>query len=245
LSIGGYPLKIPLIGYLPLWAEKFQSNPYTMPIIAVVLAVIVGINQLISDKKKKKKRKRGLDLQLIYFFGGLTISIIIGTTMLATSQRIVVPYEVSESSQGVLMNSNVGIIKIGEKIENPLSELSNKGFFPITATITTKDKQITLSHPLTTLKPGDEIKTEMKLKASIAGKYNTTIYVGMFYPFLPSKLIYKLAVKSYWLPLFVISLIPGLPLMLYPIFDSSMRRKTIKEIRRLIRRILKSMPIFN
>lgn len=245
LTIGEKPLKIPLIGYLPLWMEKFQSNPYSMPIIAVVLATIVGISELASEKKRKKKKKSRLELQLVYFFGGLTITVIMAATMLAASQRIVIPFEVSETSSGVMMGSNVGIIKIGEEIERPLSELSNKGFFPIISTITTKDEQITFSPHLTTLKPGCSIEAKMKLKASTAGEFNTTIHVGMFYPFLPSKLVYNLAEKSYWLALSVISLIPGIPLMIYPILDSSMRKKTIKEIRRLVRRIGRFIPIFN
>ncbi len=245
LTFGDAPIKIPLIGYLPLWMEKFQANPYAMPIIAVVLAAIVGVSEFVNNKKKKNKKKGNLDLQLIYFFGGLTIAVIMGATMLATSQRIIIPYEVTESSQGIIMGSSIGIIKIGDEIEKPLSELSNKGFFPIIATITTKDEQIKIDHPLYTLEPGSEIEVEMKLKATKVGKYDTLINIGMFYPFLPSKLIYMLSVKSYWLALIIVSLIPGLPLMLYPIIDGSMRRKTIKEIRRFIRRICRSIPIFN
>ncbi len=246
LTIGNHPLKIPLIGYLPLWMENFQTNPYAMPIIAVVLAGIVGVNELTSsNKRKKKKKSSGLYMQLVYFLGGLTITIIMAATMLATSQRLIVPYEVSENSQGVIMGSDVGIIKVGEEIEKSLSELNNKGFFPIVSTITTNDEQMSFSHPLTTLKPGDEIETKMKLNASKVGKFNTTIHVGMFYPFLPSKFIYYLSTKSYWLALIVVSLIPGLPLMLYPLIDCSMRRKTIKEIRRLTRRITRFIPLFN
>lgn len=246
LTIGKQPLKIPLIGYLSLWMEKLQTNLYTIPIIAVVLAVIVGISELNNGKKKKRKKKRnGLELQLIYFFGGLTISVIMAATMLATSQRILLPYEVSENGVGVVMGSSVGIIRVGDEIEKPLSELNNKGFLPIISTITTTDEQITFSHPLITLKTGADMEVLMKLKASMAGKYNTIIHVGMFYPFLPSNWIYSLSLKSYWLALIIVSLIPGLPLMIYPLIDDSMRKKTIKEIRRMISRILRLIPMIN
>ncbi|MFA5523531.1 MAG: signal peptidase I [Tissierellales bacterium] len=248
MTIGDKPLRIPLIGYIPLWIKSFQTNPNSMPIIAVILVGIVGVSELINSnkRKKKKKRKKGnLELQLVYFFGGLTITIIMGATMLATSQRIPVAYEVSEKNQAIIMGSNVGIIRIGEEIEKSLSELSNKGFFPIIATITSKDEQITFSHQLSTLKPSNQIEVSMQLKASKVGKFNTLIHVGMFYPFLPSKLIYILSLRSYWLALIIISLIPGLPLMLYPFIDRSMRKKTIKKIRRLLRRIHRSIPMFN
>ena len=65
-------------------------------------------------------------MQFVYFLGGITISIIMLATMLATSQRIVVPYQVSEKSQGALLGSNIGIIRVGDEIQKPLSELSNK-----------------------------------------------------------------------------------------------------------------------
>lgn len=245
LTIGSQPIKIPLIGYFTLLVEKLQTNLYTMPIIAVVLAVIVGISEFITGRQKRKKGKNGLGLQLVYFLGGLTISIIMGATMLATSQRIILPYEVSKDTSGVLMGSNVGIIKTNDEIEKPLSELSNKGFFPILATITTEDEQINFSHSLVTLKPGSTIETMMYLKASNPGKYESSIYISMFYPFLPGKLIYNLSTKSYWLALVTVSLIPGLPLMLYPLIDRKMRKKTIKEIRRSARRIRRSIHIFN
>lgn len=244
VTLGKYPVKIPLLGYLPLWMESFQKNPYAMPIIAVILAAIVGFSELTGSKKSKKKKNNSLDMQLIYFFSGLTISIVMAATMLATSQRIVLPYEVSENSQGVIMGSAVGILKVGDERTIPLAELSNKGLMPVTATITSNDNQLTFSHTLEELNKGDELKPELNLKAVNAGKYESVIYIGLFYPFLPKNLIYYLANNSYWLALAVVSLIPGIPLMIYPIIDKTMRRKTIKEIRRKVRRI-QSKFIFN
>ena len=243
VTLGKLPVKIPLLGYLPLWMENFQNNPYAMPLIAVILAGIIGVSELTNSKKKNKK-KNNFDMQLLYFFSGLTISIVMAATMLTTSQRIVLPYEVSENNQGVIMGSAVGIMKVGDERTIPLADLSNKGFMPVTATITSKDEQLKFSHTLETLNKGDELKPEMTLKAQNAGKYESLIHIGLFYPLLPKNLIYNLANNSYWLALAVVSLIPGLPLMLYPMIDKTMRRKTIKEIRRKVRRI-QSKFIFN
>jgi signal peptidase I len=244
VTLGKLPVKIPLLGYLPLWMENFQNNPYAMPLIAVILAGIIGVSELTDNKKKKKKKKNNLDMQLLYFFSGLTISIVMAATMLTTSQRIVLPYEVSENNQGVIMGSAVGIMKVGDERTIPLADLSNKGFMPVTATITTKDEQLKFSHTLETLNNGDELKPELTLEAKYPGNYESVIHIGLFYPLLPKSIIYNLANNSYWLALAVVSLIPGLPLMLYPIIDKTMRRKTIKEIRRKIRRI-HSKFIFN
>lgn len=247
VTIGGKPVKIPLIGQLSLWMERFKTNPYAMPVIAVVLAAVVGVSELISIKKvkKKSKSKYNLDKQLIYFLSGLTISVVICASMLASSQRIIIPYEVTLNEHGVIMGSDIGIIKVGDKIEKPLADLSNKGFLPVISTIISDDIQMTFSNALMILKPGTELKSDIILDATTPGKFKATVYIGMFYPLLPAKLVYWLAQRSYWLALIIISLIPGLPLMLYPLLDYKMRRLTIKEIRRFYRRIQRSIPIFS
>lgn len=248
ITIGKKPMKIPLIGYIPLWMEKFQKNSYTLPLIAILLATIIAVNEIISGKKKKKKKRvkrSGLELQMLYFFGGLTLSVIIGASMMASSQRIYLPYEVSEVKNGILMGSNIGIIRVGDEIMKPLTTVSNNGIFPIITTINTKDKQITLNQSRAKLRKGSSIEIEMQLNATKVGKYTSTIHVGMFYPFLPNEWIYYLAEKNYGLALIVVSLIPGLPLMLYPIIDNKMRKKTGKELRCLLRRIRRSIPVLN
>ena len=35
LTIGETPIVIPKIGYLSLWMEKYQSNPYLLPVIRI------------------------------------------------------------------------------------------------------------------------------------------------------------------------------------------------------------------
>ena len=242
ITFGKQPVKLPLIGYLPLWLEELNTKPSLLPTIALVLAAVIGVSELLDGRKKKHKKSK-LELQLIYFFGGLTITIMLAASMLATSQHLNIIYEVSESSQGVLMGSNVGILKVDEKADRPLTDLNNKGFFPIITTITSSDKQFSFSHAKLRLKPGDQIKTSMTVNAETPGKYQSTVWVGMFFPLLPENIIYWLSQKSYWLALIIISLLPGLPIMLYPLVESRMRRKTIKEIRRKTRRIKRLIPL--
>jgi signal peptidase len=245
VMIGEQPLKIPFAGYLPLWMEKFQSTPYAMPLIVFFLAAIVGFSEIASNKKGKRRKRKGMELQLVYFLGGLTVSIIVAGTMLNVSQRIIVPYQISESGSGVLMGSSVGVLEVGDEITRTISELENKGFFPFTATVTTTDHQMSFQQQLIQLKPGDHYEIEMKLTATEVGGYQPTIYIGLYYPFLPRGIIYRLATHSYFLALVVVSLIPGLPLMLYPVFDQKLRRKTQKEIRRFTRRIRRKLPNFH
>lgn len=243
ITIGNKPLKIPLLGYIPLWMEKYQKSPFLLPAIALILAVIVGIGEMTINKKKRAKKTK-LEMPLIYFFCGLTISIMLVTSMLAMSQHLKLVYEVSETNQGVIMGSDVGIMMVGENIEKPLSELSNKGFFPMACTSTTDDSQITFSHNILSLGAGQSIETNYRVEAKTPGKYESIMHIGMFLPILPKSIIYFLAKQSYWLALIVISLIPGLPIMLYPLIDPRMRRKTIKEISHKVRKI-KGLISFN
>lgn len=245
LTMGNNVLKIPLIGYLPLWVEKYQSNPYVLPLMAVFLAFIVGFSELKGNSKKRKMKNSNLELPIIYMISGITISVIMAGTMIATSQQINVSYEISESNSGILMGSNIGVLKVGDTQEKPIADLENKSFFPITVAITNNDEQISNSHSLIKLNPGDTLTTSMILEAKIPGIYKSKVSVGMFYPFLPSKTIFFLASKNYWLALGTVSLIPGLPLIIYPILDKKMRRKSKKEIKHIYRKISRKFPLFN
>ncbi len=234
--IGSRPLKMPFLGELHLLMEKYSKSPYVLPAIALIIGLTIAFSEFFSTEKRKVKREN-LDMQLIYFFSGVTIAVLMFGTMLSTGQHIKMNYEVSESTNGVIMGSEVGILKLGETVEKPLSELSNKGFIPTTAVITCNDEQITLSHQKLSLKHGTQVKTTMTVNALKPGKYSSTIHVGIFFPLLPQNLIYSVAKKSYWLALIIISIIPGLPLMFYPLIDSRLRRKTIRAISRKFRRI--------
>lgn len=234
ITVGDKVVKIPFAGYIPLWMDSFQKNPYAMPIITIILAVILGSSEL---KHKKKEKKKGIDMQLIYIFSGLTISIVMAATMVATSQHIKIPYEITLNDEGASFGNSFGIVKLGNELQLPLAELSNNGFFTVTTTVTSKDKQITFNHNLVELDNKSKFSVEANLKAAKIGKFNSVVHIGMFYPFLPKAIIYFLATRSYWLALFIVSLIPGLPLILYPLIDKKMRKNMKKEIRRNIRRI--------
>ena len=148
--------------------------------------------------------------------------------MLASGQKLNLTYEVSEQGQGVLMGSEVGILQVGDEVSQPLSELKNGGFFPLIGSITTKDKQIVTSHKNIKLSQGQQLETTYTVTAQNPGMYESSIQVGLFYPFLPASFIYFLSEKSYWLALVVVSFIPGLPLIIYPMIDGKMRRGIYK-----------------
>ena len=241
MTIGETPIVIPKLGYLSLWLEKYLSNSFLLPVIAIILAALIAFGEFKSGQKRKKKNK-GMELQLIYIIGGFTIAVIMGATMLASGQKLNLIYEVSEQEQGVLMGSEVGILQIGDEVSQPLSELDNGGFFPLIGSITTNDAQIVPSDENLYLSQGEKLDTTYTVTAEHPGQYESSIQVGLFYPFLPSSFIYFLAQKSYWLALVVVSLIPGLPLIIYPMIDGKMRRRTVKSLRKQKRKLRSILP---
>lgn len=239
VALGAVPLKLPLVGYLPLWMEGLQTHPLMLPGVAVVLAVVVGVSELTGRKKRKKKSR--LEQQILYFLSGLTLAVMLGTSMLATSQHLSLPYEVSSTS-GVMMGSAVGILQQGEVVEKPLSDLSNSGFFPVIASVSTNDPQISFAQNLFYLRPGAEAEIKMTVTAREPGEHKASVWVGMFLPLLPAGLIHWLAQKSYWLALTAVSLVPALPLILFPVCEPRLRRLTQMEIRRAFRRMGRYIP---
>lgn len=244
LTLGRLPIKIPLLGYVPLWAEQFQKSSYSLPLIGLILAVILAASEFAPQKKKRRSQRASkLEKPLLYVFGGLTLSIVLTASMLATSQNLTLVYEVSDNNKGVIMGSNVGIMMVGEEAERTLVELSNKTFLPIIATCTSKDPQLSFSHDRLYLGMGQETAVNFRVKAITPGKYETKMWVGMFYPFLPASVIYWLAKQSFWLALFVVALIPALPIICYPIWDRNLRRQTARELNKNWRRLRARLPI--
>ena len=128
------------------------------------------------------------------------------------------------------------------RFHNRYRSLVTKGAFPSIGVITTNDKQIELSHKNLFLSKGQQIDTTYTVHADNPGKYESSIKVGIFYPFLPSSFIYFLAQKSYWLALAAVSLVPGIPLMIYPFIDRKMRRRTMKVLRKKRRTLRGILP---
>ncbi|NDI35921.1 signal peptidase I [Chengkuizengella sediminis] len=229
VNVSEHPIVIPYIGFLPVWAEQFEVQSSTMQLIAVGIVVYLILSLIFGEKRRKRKKKeKDLDLPLMYMFAGLFISMMMMITMLLASSPIKLNYNVSEDSNGILMGSSVGVLMKGTEHQQKLVDLNNGGFFTFVASISTKDKQIIPSHTSFYLKPGEKVKTSAIIQANTTGKYNSKINVGLFYPFLPKEMIQILANISYWLALSVVSLIPGLPFMVYPLVQSRLRRKLIR-----------------
>ena len=149
LTWGTHVLKCPLLGYPSLWTAKYRQSPYLLPGFALLLTVVLITTD--GQKNKGKSKKSKLDLPLIYIGSGLVISLLLLASMLTTSQKINLEYEVA-NQQGILQGSAIGILQKGETAERFLAELKNKSFCPFVVAVTCPDPQITLNADFFTLK---------------------------------------------------------------------------------------------
>lgn len=227
--LGNHVVKIPFIGYLSVWMEEFQKSPLLIPGIIVILALVIGTSGRSRKSKGGKKKEAGA--ALLYFLGGLVLSAMLSVSMIAISQHITVVYDVSSKGKGVIQGSEVGILMVGDKIEKQLAEVRNKGFFPVIVTVTADDRQFELSHQQFVMRPGDSAQVAVHIRADREGAYRSDVHVGMFYPFLPMGLVHTLASAHYGLAVAAIALVPGLPIMVFPLFDTKMRRAIVRQAR--------------
>ncbi len=235
VSLGGRPLRIRLLGYPSLWMEQYNNSPYALPGCLGAVALLLIITEL--KNKRRAKRNKDVPAYIIYPAAGMAICILLGATQIAASSFLTLQYEVSPAGRGVIMGSAVGILQQGDQYTRELATVRGKGFLPMVASITSDDNQFIFNKELVVTKPGAEERLSVTVKAGEVGQYKSRVYVGMFLPTLPPVLIHKLAGINFWLALGVVSLIPALPFILWPVIDSRLRRLMSRALRRRLFRV--------
>jgi len=241
ITIGERPLRIRLLGYPSLWLEQYQKSPYALPAAVGAVALLLIVNELRS--RGKRRRKKTTPAYVIYPAAGLAVCLILGAAQIAGSSFLTLNYEVSPAGRGVMMGSPVGVLQQGDAFTRELIEVGGKGFLPMVASVTSADPQFTFSKDLVVTKPRVTEKLSVTVHARKPGNYSSKVYVGMFLPTLPPVLIHRLAGLSYWLALAAVSLVPALPLLLWPLVDTRMRRTIARAVsRRLSRATQRILP---
>ncbi len=233
-TAGNVPLKIPLLGYLPLWLEENIENPVLIPSLLGGLAIILLLDEL--TKSKKRRKKESLQKHHLYFIGAIAFAVMMGAVMIMGSLFITIPYGVSEL-RGAVKGSEVGILEKGSVIEFELANLQNPGRIPTLYTVLSYDPQVELSSNAYHLRQGDEVAVTATLYADEVGDYRSSVIVGMFLPFLPSSVIKILVNYNIWLAFAAVAFVPALPLFSIPFLDSRFRRRTRRGWRKKLGRL--------
>ncbi|MBO8128219.1 MAG: signal peptidase I [Peptococcaceae bacterium] len=236
ITIAGRPLRIRLLGYLSLWMEQFQKSPYALPGCMGAVALVLIITEL-KDRGKQKRKNQSTPAYVVYPAAGLAICLMLGAAQIAASSFPTLQYEVSATGRGVLIGSAVGVLQQGDVFTRDISEIGGNGFLPMVASISTHDSQLTFNKDLVVTRPGTKEKISVTVHARQVGEYQSKVSIGMFLPTLPPVLIHELAQKSYWLALGAVSLVPGLPLILWPVVAPRLRRLMARATRKRIAKV--------
>lgn len=228
-AIGSLLLRIPLLGYIPLLMEENMENPRLLPALLGVLAFVLLLDEIFKTNKRRKMET--LQKSQLCFLGGLVFSILIGSLMIMGSLFLTIPYGV-EKTEGALMSSDVGILRLGDSRELALAELNNEGAIPTYYYVVSEDPQVMVHQNSFYIRGGESTEVMATVYAQEEGIYHARIIVGMFMPFLPKDIIAFLAKINFWLALIAISLMPALPLFVLPYLDPRHRRRFINQIRK-------------
>lgn len=228
-AIGSAPLKIPLLGYVPLLLEANVDNPGLLLILTGALALVLVFDE--TFKKKKKRRKDSLQKGRLFFLGGLAFALLMSVLMIAGSIFLTFPYGVEETP-GALMGSEVGVLELGRSRELVLAELRNEGIIPSYYYVASRDPQVVVEHKNILMRSGDSAQVTATVYAREEGIYQARVIVGMFLPFLPPGLISFLAGINYWLALALVALTPALPVFVLPFLERRRRSGFVKGFRR-------------
>lgn len=237
VTIGGTPVHIPLLGYLPLWAETVVDRPYALP-GAALLVLILAFAAYSPGKSRISRRRRGRpgSEAFVYLIGGMSLFVLVGAACLVLSQQVAFTYAVSAEERAAMIGSSIGQLRVGDEITRKLTTVENKqGGLPLVMAVHSNDPQVRVTPSSGTVRPGERIDLSMQIVAREPGAHHAHIWVGLFYPILPAGVIAALAAKSYWLALVVLALIPAVPVLLIPLIDPLMRDGLFARLLRTLR----------
>lgn len=228
------PLKIPLLGYLPLLLEENIENPLLIPGFLGILATVLLVDEL--TKTKKRRKKEAIQKHHFYYIGAAAFAVMMVAVMLMGSLFITFLYGV-DKNPGVIMSSDVGVLQTGTSREITLAELANQGMIPSIYMAASSDPQVELEQDSFSLHAGEKMEVKAVVHAREEGMHQASVTVGMFLPFLPVAVIRFLVQKSIWLAFAVTAIVPAIPLFCMPFLDNRFRRKSVRKWRKKISKI--------
>lgn len=233
-TVGHMPLKIPLLGYLPLLLEENMESPLLIPGFLGVMATVLLIDEL--TKSKKRRKREAIQKHHFYFISAVAFAVMMGAVMLMGSQFITFYYGVDKNPAATI-GSEVGILQTGTSREITLVELANEGAIPSFYLTSSSDPQVELENDSFRLSKGEEMEVKVVVHARNEGMHQANVTVGMFLPFLPIAVIKTLLQSSIWLAFTITAIVPAIPLFFMPFLDNRFRKKITSKWRKKISRL--------
>lgn len=236
VTLGGQLLRIRLLGYPSLWLEEYNKKPLTLLSFLGFLFIILIVSELRNKKKTRKPKDRSA--LLVYPTAGAAFFFLLSAVQISTSSFFTISYDVSAEGRGIIVGSTLGILQLGDTVTRNLLEINGQGSIPMVVSVVSNDNQLTVNQDFIVTKKGTKEKLTFTVNAAKVGQYKSEVHVGMFLPTLPPVLIHNLSEMSYWLALAAVSLVPSLPLILWPLIEPRSRRQTFLAVRRRTNKLL-------
>src|SRR5690606_17768892 len=143
VTVGGKPLRVPLLGYLPLWAETLVDRPYALPGAALLILVLAFAAHSPGRRRSARRRRRGMAEAMVYVMGGISLRVLVGAACLVLSQQYAFTYAVSAEGRAAIMGSSIGQLMVGDQIERRLTTVENeRGGLPLILAVHSNDPQV-------------------------------------------------------------------------------------------------------
>lgn len=201
IAPGGIILKLPLLGFVFLWLNKVKDFILVLPLLSITVLLLLiidavmtktGINKILSYKKN-----------VLFGGGGLFLSLLIAAYTVSSSQLWFINHDFPDHTS----------------LQKELGKIDNRWPFPLILAYHTSDPGLKVINPEETIPADHSVYPNLIIQAFQEGKESSYLWVATFLPLLPPHLIHDLTRISFSLALITVSLIPGLPLMLFPLME--------------------------
>lgn len=198
IAYKGSILKVPLLGFPLLWLNNAKDWILILPLICLTIIFILMIDILICKSKVIPFYNRNL----LVFSGGFLLSLLLACYTVTSSQLWLIDYNAADTLP----------------LEKTLSSVYNKWPFPLLLACNSSDQNLELVIPNHILSPKQSLYPHLMISEPHDDTSPATLWIAAFLPLLPATFVVSLTKISFGLALVIVSVIPGLPLMLFPLF---------------------------
>lgn len=216
-QFGNWAARIPHLGSISLGRSPL-SNPVT-----AAAALLLGVYLLIADSGTSLARLRYMGVrrhhrveitpsQAIGVYIGLAVILCLMTFMTtwSLSSHEMAKYRVVESRSTRVFDIKVSAL--GETRTDTV-DVKNISWIPLIVGLASSDPDMVWSQTWFFLPPKSERQVSVTRHSNVLGTHEVTLRQGYYVPFLPASVLESLAAMNWFLPIFVVSLIPAVPFL--------------------------------
>lgn len=225
---GHWAARIPHVGSISL-----GRSPLSNPIVAAA-ALLLGVYLLIADSGASLARFRALRVrrhhkleitpsQALGVYVGLAVILSLMTFMTTWSltSHQVAKYQVVPTRSTRVFDMKVSAV--GEPRTDEVN-VRNLSWIPVIVALSSDDPDMEWSRSWFLLPPKADQKVSVTRHSRVAGQHTVMLRQAYYVPLLPASALKALAAVNWYLPIFVVSLIPTIPVLALAFADRRVNR---------------------